>query len=65
MKKFLTVFIILIFSQLIIKSVFAGSDGKLEVSNKSKEQNAEVSDCFEPLNRGIFAFNQGIDKIFF
>ena len=39
-----------------------------EVSNKkndSKQENTEVKDCFETVNRGIFAFNQGLDKIFF
>ena len=45
--------------------VFAGSDGNLEIKNKKTEQSAEVKDCFETVNRGIFAFNQGLDKIFF
>ena len=39
-------------------SVFAGSDGELELSKKSKP----VKDCFEPLNRATFAFNQSLDK---
>ena len=65
MKKILTVFIILIFSQIVNLNVFAGSDGTLEVNNKSKKQNTDVKDCFETVNRGIFAFNQGLDKIFF
>ena len=39
-------------------SAFAGSDGELELSKKSKP----VKDCFEPLNRATFAFNQGLDK---
>ena len=30
--------------------------------SKEKEQNAEVKDCFETVNRGIFRFNQGLDK---
>ena len=41
-------------------SCFAGTDGTLEVS---KSKNGEVKDCFEGLNRGIFAFNQALDQI--
>ena len=33
-------------------------------SNKNNNQ-AEVKDCFESINRGIFAFNQGLDKAVF
>ena len=33
----------------------AGSDGQNELSKKS---NGEVKDCFEGINRGVFAFNQ-------
>ena len=67
MKKILTVFIISLISQLFTLSSFAGSDGSLEIHNKNdaKAQNREVKDCFETVNRGIFAFNQGLDKIFF
>ena len=65
MKKILTVFLISVISQIIALNVFAGSDGTLEIKNKSNEKSAEVKDCFETLNRGIFAFNQGLDKIFF
>ena len=32
---------------------FAGTDGKNEMS---KNSNGEVKDCFEGINRGIFAF---------
>ena len=67
MKKLLTVFIISLISQLFTYSSFAGSDGALEINNKNetKEQNSQVKDCFETVNRSIFAFNQGLDKIFF
>ena len=67
MKKLLTVFIISLISQLFTYSSFAGSDGTLEINNKNetKEQNSQVKDCFETVKRGIFAFNQGLDKIFF
>ena len=39
----------------------AGSDGQNELSKKSS--NGEVKDCFEQINRGIFAFNQALDKL--
>jgi len=65
MKKILTIFIFAIVSQVIIFSSYAGSDGTLETNNKAKEKNTEVKDCFESINRGIFAFNQGLDKVFF
>ena len=65
MEKILKVFIITIISQMMILSSHAGSDGTLEINSKVKEQSAEVKDCFETVNRGVFAFNQGLDKIFF
>ena len=64
MKKIL-IFSIFLLSQLLTSNVFAGSDGTLEIKNKTKESASEVKDCFETINRGIFAFNQGLDKIFF
>ena len=64
MKKIFTVLIITVISQIPILSTYAGSDGTLEI-NKAKEQTNEVKDCFETVNRGIFAFNQGLDKVFF
>ena len=67
MKKILTVLTILISSQFLTFKVFAGSDGTVDIKSKNKavEQASEVKDCFETVNRGIFAFNQGLDKIFF
>ena len=65
MKNILTILITLIFSQVLMLKVLAGSDGTLEIKNKKLEQSNEVKDCFETVNRGIFAFNQGLDKIFF
>ena len=66
MKKILSIIVISIFSQLLSVSVFAGSDGTIEINDKinSSKQNSEVEDCFETINRGVFAFNQGLDKIF-
>ena len=57
MYRFFKVFIISIF---ISTSSMAGSDGQNELS---KETNGEVKDCFETVNRGIFAFNQVLDNI--
>ena len=51
-------------SQLQISNALAGSDGNLELSKKN-DNTAEVKDCFETVNRGIFAFNQALDKVFF
>ena len=55
MKKIFTISVISLF---IFASVFAGDDGELNLSKKSKP----IKDCFEPLNRATFAFNQGLDK---
>ena len=52
-------FIKLIFITILISTnAIAGSDGDLELSKKSKP----IKDCFEPLNRATFSFNQGLDK---
>ena len=47
---------------LVTFNVNAASDGDLVMS---KKQSTEVKDCFEPLNRATFAFNQGLDNIIF
>ena len=49
-------------SLFIATSSMAGSDGQNELS---KNTNGEVKDCFETVNRGIFAFNQAIDGLVF
>ena len=49
-------------SLFIATSSIAGSDGQNELS---KNTNGQVKDCFETVNRGIFAFNQVIDGIIF
>ena len=54
------IFKILIISFLVSTSSFADSNVKNELSNGS---NGQVKDCFEGLNRGIFAFNQVLDNI--
>ena len=58
MKKILSFLIITCF---IFTNAFAGADGELEISKKSKP----VKDCFEPINRVTFAVNQGLDKVIF
>ena len=59
MKK---LFKVLVISLFLTTSSLAGSDGQNELS---KNQNGEVKDCFETINRGVFAFNEGIRKIVF
>ena len=56
------IFKVLILSLFIATSSLAGSDGKNELS---KNTNGEVKDCFETVNRGIFAFNQAVDGLIF
>ena len=55
------IFKLIIITILISTSAIAGSDGELELSKKTKS----VKDCFEPLNRATFSFNQGLDKAIF
>ena len=47
---------------LLTFNVNAGSDGELMLK---KNQPAEINDCFEPLNRATFAFNQALDGVLF
>ena len=56
------IFKVLIISLFLTSSSFAGSDGKNELTKKS---NGEVKDCFETINRGVFAFNEGLRKVVF
>tara|TARA_B100001250_G_scaffold411640_1_gene440776 strand:+ start:875 stop:1681 length:807 start_codon:yes stop_codon:yes gene_type:complete len=66
MKKLLSILLLVVLSQVHATNVFAGSDGNLELNKKDKVNGFnEVGDCFETVNRGIFAFNQVLDKIFF
>jgi len=58
MKKILSISVITFF---IFTNAFAGGDGELELSKKSKP----IKDCFEPINRVTFAINQGLDKVIF
>ena len=56
------IFKVIILSLFIATSSLAGSDGQNELS---KNPNGEVKDCFETVNRGIFAFNKAIDGLVF
>ena len=47
---------------LALSSVYAGTDGENSLSSTNS---GEVKDCFEKVNRGIFAFNQGLDNAIF
>ena len=53
-------FKLLIVLLLLSNNSFAGSDGKNDLS---KKENGQVKDCFEGINRGVFAFNQVLDSI--
>ena len=60
MKKLLLVLSVFLFV-LISNLASAGDDGKIEI-NKKNNGYVEATDCFEKVNRGIFAFNQVVDK---
>ena len=57
MKKIITYIFVSFF---ISFSSIAGTDGE---NTMSKSSNGETKDCFEGLNRGIFAFNQVLDNV--
>ena len=56
------IFKVIILSLFVATSSMAGSDGQKELS---KNTNGEIKDCFETVNRGIFAFNQAVDGLIF
>ena len=57
--------ITLIFLLSILFSVAANAGADGDNALLSKNQPEEVNDCFEKVNRGIFAFNQALDKTIF
>ena len=65
MNKLLSVIIIILL--LFVNNIaIAGDDGKLKINgNKNNNGYVEVGDCFEKVNRGVFAFNQVLDKVIF
>ena len=58
MKNFFKISLITIF---LFTNAFAGSNGELKLSKRDQP----IKDCFEPLNRATFAFNEGLDKTIF
>ena len=54
------ILIITLTALMIALSANAGTDGE---NNLSKKNPTQVKDCFEKLNRGTFALNQGLDKV--
>ena len=64
MNKFLSVFLFLVISS-ISNPAYSGDDGKIKLNGKKDNGYVEVKDCFEKVNRGIFAFNQALDKVIF
>ena len=58
MKNIIITFLI---SIMLSSNVSAGTDGENSLSKSAKP----VKDCFEKLNRGSFALNQGLDKAIF
>ena len=63
MKKPIFKILFIILFTINSSAVIAGDDGNLEI--KKNNGQTEVKDCFEKVNRGIFAFNQVLDKIVF
>ena len=64
MNKLLTILIVILFSS-ISKVAIAGDDGKLKLNGNNNNGYKEVGDCFEKVNRGVFAFNQALDRAVF
>ena len=64
MNKLLPILIFLLISS-ISNLAYAGDDGKIKLNGKKDNGQVEVKDCFEKVNRGIFAFNQVLDKVIF
>ena len=60
MRKIALIFLL---SILFSAAANAGADGDNALS--SKNQPEVINDCFEKVNRGIFAFNQALDKTIF
>jgi len=58
MKKIIITFLI---SIMFLSNSIAGTDGENSISKNPKL----VKDCFEGLNRGTFALNQGLDRAVF
>ena len=64
MNKLFPLLAIIVFS-LLSNIAIAGDDGKLKIKENGNNGYVEVNDCFEKINRGVFAFNQVLDKVIF
>ena len=64
MSKLLAILIVILFSS-ISNVAIAGDDGKLKLNGNNNNGYKEVGDCFEKVNRGVFAFNQALDRVVF
>ena len=60
MRKISLIFFLSVFFSVAVN---AGTDGENSLSKKNKPET--VKDCFETVNRGIFAFNQLLDNTIF
>ena len=60
MRKITLIFILSLFCSV---SAYAGSDEENSLSKKNQPDT--IKDCFEKVNRGVFAFNQALDKTIF
>ena len=58
-KKFV---LIVITTLTLTLNVNAGTDGELILK---KNEPSKIKDCSETFNKGVFALNQGLDKILF
>ena len=63
MKKCFQIILFIFLGNVLVSIANADSDGSIEMGSKPNSE--EVNDCFEKINRGIFAFNQGLDKVIF
>ena len=64
MNKLLAILIVILFSSTSNVAI-AGDDGNLKLNGNNNNGYEEVGDCFEKINRGVFAFNQALDKVIF
>ena len=59
---FKKIVLIIITTFALVANTYASSDGDLILK---KNQPSEIKECFESLNRGTFALNQGLDNVIF
>ena len=59
----LRIIAIIIVAFLLSATSYAHTDGSNELSKKNNS--IETKDCFEKINRGVFAFNQVVNDVVF